>query len=396
MHRLRTTTTDHHHDNDQDHDPTRTTAAPEVFVNPRRGPMPDSWPVDRSPAAFHRALPGYAPTPLWRSPALAERLGVASVVVKDESSRFGLPAFKMLGASWAVYRTVAEYAGVDLDVHRSLDDLRRHAPRLPRCLTTATDGNHGRAVARLAASLGIAAEIWVPHDMSPSRIRDIVAEGAEVHVVDGPYDLAVTTAAEAAADDVLVVSDTAWEGYTQVPRWVVDGYSTIFDEIDGQLADHGWPRPNVVPLQIGVGGMANAAIRHVRRTDESATLIGVEPTEAACTLAALRAGEVVTIDGEFRTEMVGLNCGTASPIAYPYLAAGLDATMTIDDGWAESAMRLLAEEGHEVGASGASALGGLLALADHPAGDLLHPTSNVLVLTTEGVTDREHFERVTS
>lgn len=379
-----------------EHDPTRTTTPPEVFTNPRPEPLPETWPDDRSPAEFHRALPNYAPTPLWRSSALAERLGVASVVVKDESSRFGLPAFKMLGASWAVYRTVAEYAGVDLDVHRSLDDLRQHAPRLPRSLTTATDGNHGRAVARLASSLGIAAEIWVPHDMSPSRIRDIADEGAEVHVVDGPYDLAVATAAESADDDVLVVSDTAWEGYTQVPRWVVDGYSTIFAEIDGQLADNGWPRPTVVPLQIGVGGMATAAIRHIRRTDDTATLIGVEPTEAACTLAALRAGEAVTIDGEFRTEMVGLNCGTASPIAYPFLAAGLDATITIDDGWAELAMRLLAAEGHEVGASGASALGGLLALADHPARDLLHPTDRVLVLTTEGVTDREHFARVTS
>ena len=379
-----------------DHDPTRATTPPEVYVNPHRGPMPDVWPDDRSPAEFHRALADYAPTPLWRSSALAERLGVASVAVKDESSRFGLPAFKMLGASWAVYRTVAEYAGVDLDAHRSLADLRRHAPRLPRTLTTATDGNHGRAVARLAASLGIAAEIWVPHDMSPARIRDIADEGAAVHVVDGPYDLAVATAAASADDDVLVVSDTAWEGYTQIPRWVVDGYSTIFDEVDGQLADHGWQQPTIVPLQIGVGGMATAAIRHIRSTDDSATLIGVEPTEAACTLAALRAGEVVTIDGEFRTEMVGLNCGTASPIAYPYLAAGLDATVTIDDGWAETAMRLLAAEGREVGASGASALGGLLALAEHPVGDLLGPTDHVLVLTTEGVTDREHFERVTS
>lgn len=379
-----------------EHDPTRTTTPPEVFVNPRRGPMPESWPADRSPREFHRALPGYAPTPLWRSTDLADRLGVASVVVKDESSRFGLPAFKMLGASWAVYRTVAEYAGVDLDTHRSLDDLRRHATRLPRTLATATDGNHGRAVARLAASLGIGAEIWVPHDMSPARIRDIADEDAEVHVVDGPYDLAVTTAAESAADDVLVVSDTAWEGYTQVPRWVVDGYATIFDEIEGQLTEHGWQRPTVVPLQIGVGGMATAAIRHIRRTDDTATLIGVEPTEAACTLAALRAGEVVTIDGAFRTEMVGLNCGTVSPIAYPYLAAGLDATVAIDDGWAEVAMRLLADEGHDVGASGASALGGLLALADHPTDDLLRPTDHVVVITTEGVTDREHFERVTS
>ncbi len=366
----------------------------EVFINPDATTTLTANEIEGDPLAFHTQLSGYEPTRLVASPRLADRLGVASVVVKYEQERFGLPAFKMLGAAWATFRAVAAFAAVDFARLSGFDDLLRDGVRLPKRLVTATDGNHGRAIARLAKMLGIEAHVWVPSDMKQQRISDIEGEGAVVHVVDGSYDLAVTTAASHASHDVIVVSDTAWPGYEEVPAWVVDGYSTIFREIDDQLAQMNHPAPTVVPLPIGVGGLATAAIVHFgSRLDTK--MIGVEPTQAACALAALRAGHVVTIDAEFDTEMVGLNCGTVSLTAYPHLATGLHSTMTVDDTWAEDAMRLYHEEALEVGASGAATLAGLLALRDDPPPHAWVPTASdhVLLIATEGPTDPVHHRQ---
>ncbi|MEX0750252.1 MAG: pyridoxal-phosphate dependent enzyme [Dehalococcoidia bacterium] len=193
---------------------------PRVFFNPHARERIVERGSGREPMRFHERLPGYAPTPLVAAPGLAERLGVASVLVKDESSRLGLPAFKLLGASWATYQLAIRRLGHEPQ-WRTLDELRAHFAVLrPLALTTATDGNHGRAVAHVARLFGFEARIFVPAGTAQARIDAIASEGATVTVVDGSYDDAVRRAAEEAGDRCIVVSDTSWPGYTEVAAWV--------------------------------------------------------------------------------------------------------------------------------------------------------------------------------
>jgi diaminopropionate ammonia-lyase len=232
--------------------------------------------------AFHRRLPGYEPTPLRDVPSLAAELGLSQLWVKDESSRLGLPAFKMLGASWATYRlllTRLAALGIDEPAWSTIDELRASlAPLGPLSLAAATDGNHGRAVARMARLVGYGARIFVPVGTAAARIEGIESEGATVTVVDGTYDDAVRVSAAESADDVLIVSDTSWEGYTEVPRWVIDGYSTIFAEADAQLQG---VVPDVVVAQMGVGALTAAVADHYAATS---VVVAVEPVSAACGL----------------------------------------------------------------------------------------------------------------
>jgi len=279
-------------------------------------------------------------------PALADRLGIGALYVKDESIRLGLPAFKMLGASWASYRSIIRHTGIDPEGWDTIEDLaatiRVH---LPLTLATATDGNHGRAVARIARLLGLDARVWTPIDMVDARIDAIRAEGATVTIVDGSYDDAVMAAAAAADDRTLVVSDTSWPGYETVPQWVIDGYSTLMFEIEDQEAELALSMPTVVSAPMGVGALAVAMIAKFAEAEPRPVFIGGEPSDAACVLAAIEFGDVVSIPGKHDTMMAGLNCGTVSPLAFPVLNDGLDAVVAFDDEWAEEAMRLLAAEG---------------------------------------------------
>jgi len=367
--------------------------------NPRRRESVPDWPIDGSPLRFHRRLPGYEATPLMEHPGMAADLGVARVLIKDESSRLGLPAFKMLGASWASYRALSSRLGIHDDDWSDVDDLRALIePHRPLELVAATDGNHGRAVARTARILGLSARIAVPAATSKARIDAIVDESADLVVIDGHYDEAVATVAGWADDRTLVVSDTSWEGYEDEPRHVIDGYSTIFAEVASQSRDADLPEPTVIPIPLGVGALGVAVIRYAQMLTSRPTMIGVEPTEAACVQAALAAGHVLTIESEFRTSMAGLNCGTASRVAYPVLAAGLDWTVAMDDEWAEQAMRVYAGAGLEVGETGASTLGCVLALIDrcpekrHMLG--LDSDAVLLLLVTEGPTDPVNYRRI--
>jgi diaminopropionate ammonia-lyase len=326
--------------------------AERLVPNPLAGPLAPAAPP-AAPLAFHRSLPGYAPTPLVEAPASARALGVERVLVKDESSRFGLPSFKVLGASWATHRAIA-----------ALDD---RPPRLT--LTCATDGNHGRAVAWMARQLGIGAVVFVPAAMVPARRAAIAAEGARVEVVDGSYDEAVERAAALAGPDVLVIQDTAWPGYETVPAWVIDGYSTIGAEIDAA--------PELLAVQIGVGSFAAAMVRRFA----GARIVGVEPVAAACALASIEAGTPVAVPGPHDSVMAGLNCGRPSPLAWPVISRGIEAFVAVSDDRARAAVDLLARDGITAGDSGAAGLAGLLAFADQLA---LPPT--VLVINTEGAT----------
>lgn len=369
--------------------------APEILWNPGRGAPPRATGDDRRPRDFHRRLPGYEPTPLVDAPRLAEDLGLGRVAVKNEAWRLGLPAFKMLGASWASYRLLTDRLGHEPDWSTPDELAAALRPLGPLTLTSATDGNHGRAVARTARMLGLGATILVPDGTVAARIAAIASEGAEVSVVDGTYDDAVAAAAALAADDVLVVSDTSWPGYTEVPSWVVDGYATILDEVDEQATAAGSQPIDAVVVQMGVGALAAAVIGHHCAADGTGPLIVVvEPRSAACGLRSAEAGSLVDVPGPHRSIMAGLNCGRASEIAWPVVGAGTDVFVAVDDADAEQAMRDLAVIGITAGETGAAGLAGLRALISSGAATVLGPTASVLIINTEGPTDPEAYARI--
>jgi diaminopropionate ammonia-lyase len=349
-----------------------------------RNPAPGEFAADPdldSVLPFHRKLRGYAPTALVAAPGVAAKLGVARVWVKDESLRLGLPAYKIVGASWATYRALEQRFG-EFAPWETLEDLARQLhPHRRLELVTASEGNHGRAVARVARWLGLAANILLPASAAPARVERIHDENARVTMVDGTYDDAVEAAAKLDGNRSLLISDTAWEGYEQVPKWVVDGYSTLFREVDAQLAEAGQPQPDVVAVQMGVGSLAAAVVRHYRLPGSSTRVIGVEPSAAACVLESMRAGRLVDVPGPFDGTMGGLNCGRPSLVALPFLKQGLSACVAIPTSRAEEAVRTLAADRILSTPCGAAGLAGLL---EHRTDLELSATSSVLVVSTEG------------
>jgi diaminopropionate ammonia-lyase len=337
-----------------------------------------AWTCAAPPAGvreFHRTLPGYAPTDLTDLPALARELGVAHVYAKDESSRLALPAFKGLGASWAVHRAV-----------------RARPNRHHVTVVTATDGNHGRAVARFAKLFGHGAHVFVPDGVHPAAVQAIRGEGAQVSRVAGSYDRAVQEAAAyvAEGDGRMLVQDTAWDGYEEVPGWIVDGYSTLFAEIDDQLRNRGLTRPDLVVVPTGVGSLLQAALAHHRSDPDllATAVVSVEPVDAACVLASVTAGRPVTVDTGV-TAMAGLNCGTVSTVAWPYIAPGLDACVAVTDADAARAQRDLAALGVPAGPCGAAPLAAVRSIRAAPGQHAgvslgLSPRATVVLLVTEG------------
>ena len=333
------------------------------------------------------------------------------VFVKDESARLGLPAFKVLGASWAVARILAGSsapatagpadAGPRPAAGAATEDLsvaalRRAAAGRPVELVTATDGNHGRAVAWMSRLLGLRARVFVPWAVPAGARAGIVGEGAAVTVVDGSYDRAVERAAAyaVAGPARVLVQDSAWPGYEQVPGWIVEGYGTLLREVDAQLAGCGLPGPGLVSVPVGVGSLAQAVVAHYRsRPRESGSpgpaVLAVEPESAACLLASLQAGAPRSVPTP-GTVMAGLDCGTVSGLAWPVLAAGLDAAMAVPDRAATRAAADLARLGVSSGPSGAASLAGARAALTGPGApqrrdDLAGTASSVLVLlSTEG------------
>jgi len=331
-------------------------------------PAAREWTCRSSPNeayAFHQSLPGYSPTPLVSVPELAAELGVGRLLVKDESSRLGLPAFKVLGASWACRQV-----------------LHRHPGAM---LVTATDGNHGRAVARMAAHFGVGATVFVPVVMLPETAARIAEEGAKVVWVDGGYDDAVRWAAAFAADQPgrALVQDTAWAGYEQVPAWIVRGYQTLLEEVDDQLGG----APDLVSVPVGVGSLAEAVVRHYRRPAAAHPgVLSVEPDTAACVLTSLDAARATTV-ATAATVMAGLNCGTVSSSAWPVLRAGCDAAVAVNDQDALRAVADLGRLGVSSGPSGAATLAGArAALTDPGRRDALGLDDDavVVLLSTEG------------
>lgn len=340
------------------------------LVNPRVAPHEVPPPSDDA-LPFHRSLPGYAPTPLRALPALADELGLADVALKDESDRLGLPAFKVLGASWAVERVLRKRAAAGEEVET---------------LVAASAGNHGRAVARVAATRGLAARIVLPARCAPARRAAIAGEGAEIVVVDGGYEEAV---ARAAADGRQPGSaELADVGDCGPAHWVIDGYATLFAELARQGG------ADVVLVPIGVGSLGAAAARFGAAT--GTRVIGVEPDTAACLTTSLRAGAPTTIATP-GTTMAGLDCAEVSPAAWPSLRAGIHGTVTVADRDAQEAMRELARAGLAVGDCGAATLAALRVLVTDPSCDGLRdavacgPRTRVVLIATEGPTDPDGY-----
>ncbi|HEX7405131.1 MAG TPA: diaminopropionate ammonia-lyase [Candidatus Nanopelagicaceae bacterium] len=362
-----------------------------TILRPFVAPNAKSWRTSNNVSGamkFHRTLPGYAPTTLIDLPALAVEFGVARVMVKDESTRLALPAFKILGASWAIARAVAARTGLDPDA-LSLDALLIAINVSGvTAFVAATDGNHGRAVSRIAALLNRPAHIFIPFGVSSDAISAIESEGASVTPTYDSYDVAVARATEFAAShpSTLLIQDTSWEGYEEIPAWIVEGYQTLCVEIDEQLKDIG--APSVVVIPVGVGSLAEAVTRHYRGASlfHPALLI-VEPTAAACLLASLHADQLTSVETS-PTIMAGLNCGTPSASAWPILRNGVSAAIAVSDEEAALAVRQLNSLDVDSGPCGGASLAGLrIALLDEKVRTAMGVVKDsiIVLINTEGL-----------
>lgn len=347
--------------------------APEWFPHSRSATWHHATP-SKETREFHRSLPSYSITPLVDLPTLAAELNVGRVVAKDESMRLGLPAFKALGASWAIDRALRERGGAATD---------------QVTIVTATDGNHGRAVAHFARALGQRALIFIPDGVHSDAVQAIRDEGADVRVVGGSYDFAVASAAQAAdAPDAILVQDTAWPGYEEIPGWIVEGYTTLFAEADEQLSSLDCGGVDLAVIPTGVGSLLQAALAYYRSSGDT-RVVSVEPHAAACIAPSLAAGEAVTVSTG-TTVLSGLNCGTPSMLAWPLIRDGLHGAASIDD---ESAVRAawdLADLGIAAGPCGGSGLAAARQLLGGTGADErrrwlgINESSTVLIIVTEG------------
>jgi diaminopropionate ammonia-lyase len=371
-----------------------------LFANPRQG---SPGVTVLSAAGFRRAKaeitawPGYAPTPLHDLALLAAPLGVAVIRLKDEATRFGLGSFKALGGAYAVAMLLLnELARSGAAPSAGTADLVAGTYRGATqdiTVTCATDGNHGRAVAWAAQRCHARCVIFIHAAVSAARAEAIAAYGAEIRRVAGTYDDALReAAAQAAQHHWHVVSDTAWPGYTEVPRDIMQGYRLMADEAADQW--RGAP-PTHVFVQGGVGGVAAAVSVHCRlRFDPAPALVVVEPDRAACLLASAELGERTAIAGDLDTIMAGLACGEPSLLAWQELERSACAFMAIPDEAAIETMRLLAAQHIVAGESGVAGLAGCLLAAADPAARAtlgLDAASRILLFNTEGATDPQRY-----
>ena len=354
--------------------------------------------------AFHESFPQYAETPLAKLDGMAKYLGLKKLFVKDESYRFGLNAFKVLGGSYAIARHIAARLGLRPE-EMTFAALRSDAARAAlgnAVFFTATDGNHGRGVAWTARELGCRAVVRMPKGTVKSRVENIRALGAEVTVEERNYDGCVRLAAQQAAQTPggVLVQDTAWPGYEQIPLHIMQGYLTMALEADEQME----APPTHVFLQAGVGSMAAAVAAYFEQAhpQDPPKIILVEPTAADCFFRSAAKGEITAVKGDMPTMMAGLACGEPSPIAWDILKGLTAAYLSCEDAAAARGMRALArplagDRAIVSGESGAATMGALLdAAADEKAREALglDERARVLLISTEGDTDPVNYRRV--
>ncbi len=362
--------------------------------------------------AFHATLPGYAPTPLVSLGGLSEKLGVSEILVKDESHRFGLNAFKSLGGTYALGKLLQERFGIPDDAltFKALQSPEISEKIKEMTFISATDGNHGKGLAWFAGMLGAKSYILMPRNSVKARVAAIQQENARVVVTDMNYDDTVREANRLAEENGwIMVQDTSWEGYEKIPAWITQGYSTMAHEVLEQLKASGKRLPTHVFLQAGVGSMAGGVIGFlVNRMGRSMPrAIIVEADAAACIYKSARAGDgrPHAVTGNHETMMAGLACGEPNVRTWKILRDHARAFISCSDEFAAAGMRRLArpEAGDPKiisGESGAVGVGLLEALmVDGNLGEIkeklgLDQDSVVLFFSTEGDTDLENYNRV--
>lgn len=361
---------------------------------------------------FHQSFPEFSRTPLRNLKNLAKHLGVAGIYVKDESYRFGLNAFKVLGGSFAMAKYLAERLGKDMaemDYNKlTSDEVRTQLGEIT--FVTATDGNHGRGVAWTAKRLKQKSVVYMPKGSSLTRLANIRAEGAEASIIDGNYDDAVRLAAEKAEKyGWVVVQDTAWAGYEEIPAWIMQGYGTMAAEADEQLAEYGVAKPTHVFTQAGVGSLAGAVQGYFADKYGKERPVGVivEPELADCLYKSVVAndGNPHAVTGDMPTIMAGLACGEPNTISWEILKDYSQMFFSCPDWVAAKGMRLLGnplagDDKVISGESGAAPTGLLaelllspeLAAAKEKLG--LNEKSQILLLSTEGDTDPDQYRSI--
>ncbi|TVY58799.1 Diaminopropionate ammonia-lyase [Lachnellula cervina] len=345
--------------------------------------------------AFHRTLPHYNHTPLVSLPEIAEELGIGHLLLKDEGSRLGLPAFKILGASWATVQAISKTLRLGFPEQPNgasssasgvlLEHLAKAAQEADFTLYAATDGSHGRAVSRMAKYLGIKAKILVPKFVDRHVIANIRSEGSTVEVCNGDYDQTVLAAKRAAEDHPdgkgLLISDTSLKFGDETAQWIVDGYQTIFDEIEEQIVgiSSGKDITHVI-IPVGSGSLATAAATFFSRKSAKPIIITVEPEAAPCLKSSLEAGKSTTVDVGYSI-CTGLCCGTLSADAWPILKECVNIALTVDDLKVDEAIADLRKHGVHSGPCGAASLSAARQLLGTEGFD---SKSFVLILCTEG------------
>ncbi|QNM15145.1 diaminopropionate ammonia-lyase [Fusobacterium hominis] len=362
---------------------------------------------------FHKSLPGYKATPLVELDNLAKYYGVKKVWLKDESKRFGLNAFKVLGGSYAIGKYLSQKLGKDMselpfnvlisdEIKKQLGDVT---------FVTATDGNHGRGVAWVANKLRQKSVVYMPKGSAQMRFDAIAREGADVTITDLNYDDAVRLANKGAQEHGwIMVQDTAWDGYEEIPLWIMQGYSTIINEIVEQLEATKEEKPTHVFLQAGVGSFAGAVqgyLAHLYGDDRPITII-CEPHGANCIYKSMEAndGKPHNVTGDLTTIMAGLACGEPNTISWKILRDNSDFSVSCDDQVAARGMRILSSPlGTDTrvisGESGAVGLGlfSILAEKKEEYAELMKElkideNSRILCISTEGDTDVEGYKNV--
>ena len=359
---------------------------------------------------FHRSFPEYKETPLVELKALSKRLGVTSIRVKDESFRFGLNAFKVLGGSYALGSYIAKKLGVDLS---ELPYERLISPEVreklgPITFVTATDGNHGRGIAWTAGKLKQKSVVFMPKGSAEERLKNIQALGAEASITDLNYDDTVRHALSCQEQyGWALIQDTAWPGYEEIPGWIMEGYTTMASEIREQLQGE---KPTHIFLQAGVGAMAGAICGYFTSLygdAERPVITIVEPDQADCLYRTAKAndGQLHAVTGDMRSIMAGLCCGEPCTIGWEILRDHADHFISIPDFVAAKGMRVLGNplpgDARVIsGESGAATMGFVTEVLTDPAlSDLkqklaLDSGSRILCISTEGDTDRENYRRI--
>ena len=356
--------------------------------------------------AFHESFPMYCVTQLAEFSNTARKLGVKDIYVKDESRRFGLNAFKVLGGSYAIGKYIAGQMGMDENAlsYQSLTDASVKKQLGDKTFVTATDGNHGRGVAWAAKELGFRSVVYMPKGSKDERLWNIINAGADASITDMNYDDCVRLSKKMADEKSwVVVQDTAWEGYTEIPTWIMQGYGTMALEAVSQMKE----APTHVFLQAGVGSMAAAVAAVLKNAygENAPKVIIVEPNKADCFYRSALAGERTFVTGDMDTIMAGLACGEPCTIAWEILKCVSSAFLSCPDYAAAEGMRILArpEEGDQPivsGESGASAFGCVSEILINPQYASikdalgLNEESTLLFFSTEGDTDTNNYRAI--